>query len=167
MPFIPASSFQWEMQPDNRRCWADVWGRRLSRQERGCLHFFRNSFHSPLSRTLDDINIMCLWKYSCHKVCFQSQSPIKLYVSGMWTASPQSCFCGVFSFSWLLSQTWLCLGFFLPTCNSFGLEKTVSSPCLGSGCLGSILKYSWKCSYPAQVVIAPTRPIRERPIREH
>lgn len=48
------------MQPDNRRCWPDVWGQRLSRQERVCLHFFRNSFHSPLSRTLDDINIMCL-----------------------------------------------------------------------------------------------------------
>lgn len=60
MPFIPASSFQWEMQPDNRRSWPDVWGRRLSCQERGCLHFFRNSFHSSLSQALDDINIMCL-----------------------------------------------------------------------------------------------------------
>lgn len=29
-------------------------------QERDCLHFFGNSFHSPLSQTLDDINIMCL-----------------------------------------------------------------------------------------------------------
>lgn len=60
MPFIPASSSRWETQPDNRRCWPDVWGRRLCRQERGCLHFFRNSFHSLLSWTLDDINIMYL-----------------------------------------------------------------------------------------------------------
>lgn len=60
MPFIPVSSFQWERQSDNRQCWPDVWGWRLSRQQRGCLHSFRNSFHSRPSQTLDDINIMCL-----------------------------------------------------------------------------------------------------------
>lgn len=60
MPFIPVSSFQWKRQSDNRRCWPNVWGWRLSRQQRGCLYSFRNSFHSPLSQTLDDINITCL-----------------------------------------------------------------------------------------------------------
>ena len=99
MPFIPASSFQWEMQPDNRRCWPDVWGQRLSRQERGCLHFFRNSFHSPLSQSLDDINIMCLVISSAFRAsgvsgCTSQERglPVQLWaLVGRYLPSPLHC----------------------------------------------------------------------------
>lgn len=100
MPFIPASSSRWETQPDNRRCWPDVWGQRLCRQERGCLHFFRNSFHSPLSWTSDDINIIHL--------VITSACGARLQVSGMWAAHPAlNAVCGVSLLSHALSQTQL------------------------------------------------------------
>jgi len=107
-----------------------VWGRSLSHQERGCLHFFRNSFHSPLSQTRDDINIRCLVVSSA----FRASGVIRLHVSGMQTAGlAWGAGCRVSPLCSALSKTHLGSGLFCPPGIPTGWRNLSRVPALAPG----------------------------------